>query len=144
MSVELIVVGIDDSPGSCAAANWAVDLATGLGARVLAVHAYEPLDHVDELEPGHDLADVRDEVARRMRREWCRPLDEAGIAFETRVAEGRPADVIIDVAREAGADLIVIGARRMGMVRALALGSTSHRVIHESVCPVTVIHPPVE
>lgn len=141
MSLERIVVGIDDSPGSCAAVDFAVELAAGLGATLIAVHAYEPLAHVTEIEPGHDLVAVRNEVAAKARREWCHPLETAGVTFETRIEEGRPADVLLDVAREVGAGLIVVGARRMGLVRTLALGSTSHRLIRDADCPVTVVHP---
>lgn len=142
MIVERIVVGIDDSPGSCAAVQWVVDLAAALGATVFAVHAFEPLGHLDEIGPGTDFAAVRDLIEHRLRTEWCRPLSEAHVNFETVTKEGRPADVILAVAKEIDADLIVVGARRMGWLRELTLGSTSHRVLHEAHRPVTIIHWP--
>jgi nucleotide-binding universal stress UspA family protein len=140
VSLQKIVVGIDDSPGSCAAVEWVVELAAALGAIVIAVHAFEPLGHLDEVEPGTAFADVRDLIEQRLRTEWCRPLSEAQVDVETVIKEGRPADVIIAVAREVDADLIVLGARRMGWLRELTLGSTSHRVLYEAHRPVTVIH----
>ena len=140
MSLERIVVGIDDSPGSCAAVRWVVELATALGATVFAVHAFEPLGHLGEVHPGTGFADVRDAIVQRVQHEWCAPLSEASVAVEAVVMEGRPADVLIAAAREVDADLIVVGARRMGWLRELTLGSTSHRVLHEAHRPVTVIH----
>jgi nucleotide-binding universal stress UspA family protein len=140
VSLQKIVVGIDDSPGSCAAVSWVVDLATALGASVVAVHAFEPLGHLQEIEPGTGFTDVRETIAGRLRDEWCQPLTDAEVNVEMILKEGRPADVIIAVAREIDADLIVVGARRMGWLRELTLGSTSHRVLHEAQRPVTVIH----
>lgn len=144
MTVQKIVVGMDDSPGSCAAVRWVVDLASALDARVLAVHAFEPLSHLEEIEPGTDFATVRDQIEQRLRNNWCRPFTEGNVEVEVIIKEGRPADVIIDVAREVDADLIVVGARRLGWVRELTLGSTSHRVLHEAHRPVTIIHSPDE
>ncbi len=144
MSIDLIVVGIGESPGSQAAARWAGEAAAQLGARIVAVHAYEPLDHLDHIEPGVDFADVRDDVAEQMDRAWCQTLRASGVAFETRLEEGRPAEVLMDVAREVDADLIVVGTRRMGAVAALAIGSTADQVMREALRPVVVIHPPEE
>jgi len=142
MSVELIVVGIDDSPGSCAAAGWAADLAAALGARVIAVHAFEPLGHLDAVGPDADFTEVEASIRVRLEGEWCRNLMESGVDLEIEIKHGRPADVLIDLARQVDADLIVVGARRMGWFQTLALGSTSQRVLHEARRPVTVIHPP--
>ncbi len=111
---------------------------------MIAVHAFEPLGHLDEIKPGTDFAGVRDITEQRLRTDWCRPLSEAHVEFETVMKEGRPADVILAVARETDADLIVLGARRMGWLREMTLGSTSHRVLHEAHRPVTIIHPPDE
>ena len=144
MKLELILVGLDDSAGSCAAAAWAAGLAARVGAKVLAVHAYEPLGHLDEVHPGVDFAEIRDRIRTRAGAEWCDPFTAAGVPFEFDVEEGRPADVLIDVARRVDADLIVVGARRLGLVRTITLGSTSHKVIQEARRPVTVIHPPDE
>ena len=140
MSVELIVVGVDNSPGSCTAVRWAGDLAAHLGATVVAVHAFEPLDHLDKVEPGTDFAAIRDAIEGDLRNEWCAPLTRTDVQMETVIKEGRPADVVLAVAREIDADLIVLGARRMGWLRELTLGSTSQRVLHEANRPVTIIH----
>jgi nucleotide-binding universal stress UspA family protein len=144
MSLQSILVGVDDSPGSCTALEWVVELAGALGATVVAVHAFEPLEHLEAIEPGTAFADVRDAIEQKLRTEWCRPLTDAGVRVQTIVAEGRPADVIIAVAREIDVDLIVLGARRMGRLRELTLGSTSQRVIHEARRPVTLLHAPDE
>jgi nucleotide-binding universal stress UspA family protein len=57
---------------------------------------------------------------------------------ETIVRAGAPADQIIRVADEVGADLIVVGGRGKGAVEAIILGSVAYRVLHHAPCPVLV------
>jgi nucleotide-binding universal stress UspA family protein len=138
MNVRVIVVGVDDSPEAKAAIEFTAGLAADLGARVVAVHAFEPLRHIAEVEPGRPFHDIRENLRAHAEEHWCGPL--AGVDHEVVVDEGRPCDVIVDQAAKAGADLIVLGARKMGRLKELAVGSTSHRVIQTAGCPVTVMH----
>jgi nucleotide-binding universal stress UspA family protein len=141
MTVQHIIVGIDDSEGSEEAVRWAAELAGQLHARVTCVHAFEPLAHLDELEPGVDFAVIRDRLATLVANRWSLPLIEMGGDLDIEVHEGLPADILLRRATELHADLIVVGARRLGWLKELVLGSTSHRVLHEARCPVVVIHP---
>ncbi|HEX6620427.1 MAG TPA: universal stress protein, partial [Solirubrobacteraceae bacterium] len=59
-----------------------------------------------------------------------------GVIAEGVVVVGHPAEELI-VATEK-LDLLVLGSRRWGPVRRLALGSTSERVIRDAECPVLV------
>ena len=140
MSIRTIVVGVDDSAEARAAIAFTADLAAGLGARVRAVHAFEPLRHMDELQPGRPFHDIREDLRSHAEEHWCGPLVEAGVDHEVVVDEGRPCEVIVDEARRSSADLIVLGARKMGRLKEMAVGSTSHRVIKMADCPVTVMH----
>jgi nucleotide-binding universal stress UspA family protein len=66
-------------------------------------------------------------------------LQAAGARATGRVASGRPHEAILDVGREVGADLIVLGRRGIGGVERLMLGSTSERVAGYADCPVLVV-----
>jgi nucleotide-binding universal stress UspA family protein len=68
-------------------------------------------------------------------------LREAGIRASTRMLpRGRSvAEAITEVAREWGADLVVLGSRRLRTWEALIASSTSHEVLHLSNCPVLIV-----
>jgi nucleotide-binding universal stress UspA family protein len=67
----------------------------------------------------------------------ARELSRDGVATEARIAQGSAAHVLIDASREA--DLLVVGARGLGRVRRLMLGSVSERCASHSVVPTAVI-----
>jgi nucleotide-binding universal stress UspA family protein len=61
------------------------------------------------------------------------------IKFETRLEEGRPSDVIVDIARNEDVDLIVMGSRGMGEIRGWVLGSTSRSVVNSCTKPILIV-----
>jgi nucleotide-binding universal stress UspA family protein len=61
---------------------------------------------------------------------------------ECRVAEGPVADAILQVARETGCDVIVMGTHgRTGLVR-LLVGSVAEQVVRHAPCPVLTVKSP--
>ena len=60
-----------------------------------------------------------------------------GIATESRVVVGHPADEIVRAAE--GADLVVVGARGLGVFKRLLLGSVSEAVLRHADRPVLVV-----
>jgi nucleotide-binding universal stress UspA family protein len=140
MHQHRIVVGVDGSPEAREALRWASRLASDRGAEVVAVHALGLLEPVaGELVPGHAH---RGEVERRLAQDWCGGLGGSGRPFRTVVREGAAVDVLVDVAREEEADLLVVGSRGVGEAPALALGSTSLHVLQRSPVPVLVVPAP--
>jgi nucleotide-binding universal stress UspA family protein len=63
-------------------------------------------------------------------------LRQAGIECETRAAEGDPGEVLVQLATECGADLLVIGNKGM---RRRVLGSVPNTVTHRADCSVLVV-----
>lgn len=51
------------------------------------------------------------------------------------------ADAVLDVAREEGATLVVVGVRHRTPVGKMLLGSVAQRVILEAACPVLAVKP---
>lgn len=57
-----------------------------------------------------------------------------------RLEVGKPSEMILSVAEEEKADMIVLGARGLGPVKELLLGSVSHRVLVHAHCPVLIVN----
>ena len=66
-------------------------------------------------------------------------LEESGVNVETFAREGDPADAILDVAEETGADLIVVGNKGMTGAKRFLLGSVPNKVSHHAPCSVLII-----
>ena len=65
-------------------------------------------------------------------------LMAAGLLVETSVATGRPADVIVSLAEQTSADVIVVGSRGHGTLESMLLGSVSAEVVDRAHVPVLV------
>ena len=57
---------------------------------------------------------------------------------------GSPAEVIVSMAEEQKADLIVMGARGLGPVKERLLGSVSHRILTQAPCATLIVNGPVK
>ena len=136
--MSTIVVGYDGSEPARAAVREGVRQANG--GRLVIVHAYDaPPPQLSErwrqlLEQDH--AERGQSVLDAIVLEGNDELADA--QWETRLAPGKPAEAIVDVAREVGADSIVVGSHGYGAMKAL-LGSVSHDLLRIADRPVTVI-----
>ncbi len=138
MRIERIVVGVDGSENSLAAVEWAAGMAALVDAEVVAVHALgllEPLGADDSV----PTFPHRDEIRDLFERVWCAPLDTAGVRTRRLLTDGSAVPVLLDVARELDADLIVVGSRGLGGYPELLLGSTSTQVAQNADRPVTIV-----
>jgi nucleotide-binding universal stress UspA family protein len=71
-------------------------------------------------------------------------LSEEGLETDLTIVSHvgpQPAHEIADIAREAGADLIVVGCRGHAAITGLMVGSVTQRLLHVSPCPVLVVPP---
>ena len=140
-----IVVGTDGSDTAHRAVAQAVDLASSLGARLEIVSAFEPVSRARMREERAAIPEemqwmvnAREEVEATLR-EACDQAESAGVAVETHSRQGDPADAILDVAEERGADLIVVGNKGMTGAKRFLLGSVPNKVSHHAPCSVLII-----
>ena len=130
--MKLILVGVDGSATASAAATRAADLAARYGARLHVVCAYRPDDDVLGRAGGSEraLSVVQDERGRLL-------------AFHenitTEVVPGKAADVLVEQALQIGADLLVVGNKRL-QSPLRGLGSVAGLVAHHADCDVYVVH----
>ena len=135
-----IVVGTDGSRGAEAAVQKVIELARGSGAAAHLVCAYpgkSPLERIG-MTARQEPADLRGVAADVLARDERRFV-EAGFAVEKHAREGDPAQVIIDVADEQDADLIVVGARGSTGLRRFMLGSVSSKLAHHAPSSVLIV-----
>jgi len=126
-----IVVGVDGSESNGVALRWSVDLAVPLRANVCAVYSYSDIyETFNRSGPyGEDEPRAKREVAEAR---------YSGVEFLERSAM-RPADALVEVAKERGASLVVVAARERGSIGGLLLGATPDRLIHRPPCAVAVL-----
>lgn len=127
-----IVVGYVPKSEGRAALRRGAEEAQLRGAKLVVVNSHRggrDFDRDDAVETEAQLQEVRDE------------LDAVGVEHEIRqlVRGMDPAEDLINVASEVGADFIVIGLRRRTPVGKLILGSNAQRILLESPCPVLAV-----
>lgn len=139
-----ILVAYDASPGARLALRQAFDLARAehvesvslLGVvppvrSAVAVAGVDPTAFTEELRQVtvRDLAAARDEA----------PAD---VSIRTQVKQGAVGEAILAAAAEGDHDLIVMGARGLGPIGSMLLGSASTHVLHHTDRAVLVAHAP--
>lgn len=89
-------------------------------------------------------------VDKAMREEGERVIDQAVSllplhpgSVTKRLETGKPAESVITIAEEQGADLVVLGARGIGQFREQVFGSVSHRVMTHAPCSTLIIKKPI-
>lgn len=136
-TLERIVVGMDFSSAARDAARWILDRLAPEG-RLLLVHAIEmpqPPHFLRLLVPSDDSAlESARKGARDRLAEAAAALDEGRV--DTALREGRPADRIAEVARDANADLVAVGGHGHRRGVADLLGSTAEQLVRSSDAPV--------
>lgn len=137
METGRLLVCVDGSRASLEAARLTVDLAKRWHSLVRALYVVE-LKELDG-SADHDAASRLRESARAILSRIAGIGAKDGVNVEQSVLEGVPFEVILDVARDWKADLIIMGRTgRTGPGRAL-LGSEAERVLEFSDRPVLIV-----
>lgn len=142
--MQKMLVAVDGSEGALAAVRHVVGLArAGLPLSVLVVAAQEPTYLFELLLPpdAETLERWSAAAGRKAVQQACALLGEAGIAHESLVVSGDPAQVVLEAAQRHQCTQIVMGARGRGPVQGLVLGSVSQAVLQGARLPVTIVRP---
>ena len=140
-----ILCGLDFSPASLRAFRYALHLAHRDG-EVRLLHAVEmPPELRDrQIAAAFDVEAVRRaaEKAARHRLEALYPgTDATSVRLVAQVVEGRAHRQIVKIARQEGADLIVLGTRGSGAVDRWLFGSNTQAILHDAPCAVLTVRP---
>jgi nucleotide-binding universal stress UspA family protein len=133
-----IVVGVDGSPSSLAALEWAARQAEFTGSSLELIMTWEwptsygaPFVFQTDWNPAADATKVLDEIVAKAR------TAHPGLEFRTTVVEAHPAPAL--VAASKGAQLLVVGCRGHGEFAGMLLGSVSEHCVTNAHCPVLVL-----
>jgi nucleotide-binding universal stress UspA family protein len=148
LSVTRFVIGVDGSAHSRRAAELVADFAAPDGGAVTLVAVLEPARPVSVgLLPtslratiGRELAALEAERTQDLQRELdraARGLERAGWTVETQVRAGVPLVELLATVHATRADVLVLGARGVGRLERLLLGSVAEGALSRS--PVSVL-----
>lgn len=136
--VRRILLGLDGSDASAAAAAWCAGAAPPLGAEVIAVNVAEP---PAEWTPAWSDSNWRRRTEVEMQG-WIAPLTDADVPVECVVVEQLlPVDGLLRTADDRGADLLVVGTRGAGGFTGLRFGGVAMKVLHRAGLPLVLVPP---
>ena len=141
-----IVCATDLSDASDPTLRYALSLAEEYQSALTVLHVLEGVPSSDDpayrsLPESAALLKQIEGVAREQLHQAIPPHARDWCDIRERVEHGRAHRELLRIAADESADLIVMGARRHGLVARAVLGSTSHHVVREASCPVLTVRP---
>ncbi|WP_434599991.1 universal stress protein [Streptomyces sp. A5-4] len=133
-----ITVGLDGSPESLAAAEWAAREAALRALPLQLIHVGEPTAAPNAQAPSLDAATLK-HWSERIPREAAQGLSlrHPGIEVSTRHLAGQSSEVLLDVASDAA--MLVLGSRGLSGIRGFMTGSVGLAVVAQAKQPVTLV-----
>jgi nucleotide-binding universal stress UspA family protein len=145
LAIRLIVCPIDFSESCKHAMTMAFALARTTGARIVLLHV---VSLPDAAYMGYGIPGAALEM-NKYQEDMREALDKANcpdskIPLERRLEEGNPPDVIVEVAGQVGADLIVMGTHGYKGLTHAVMGSVAEQVMRKATCPVLTLRARME
>jgi nucleotide-binding universal stress UspA family protein len=145
MILTHILVPVDFSPHATLALAEAVELATPYQAQLTVVYVIPQVifhpDWAADMEETLDLADITAEAQQTLSK-MIEPYRLAGARISAQVVPGGPYVEIVRLARQIGADLIVIGAHGTADRPPFLMGSVAEKVVRDAPCSVLTVRVP--
>ncbi|AIY19797.2 universal stress protein [Pimelobacter simplex] len=142
MADKTIVAGVDGSETAAIAAERAAVLAQALDARLHLISAFGKFES-ETVRIGSDTLMLSNETeAEKVAAKAATLLRSAypDVTITTAAAEGKPGEALVSVAEALGADLIVVGNKRVQGIAGRVLGSIARDVAAHASCDVYVAH----
>jgi nucleotide-binding universal stress UspA family protein len=144
-----VVLGVDGSPHAAQAVEFLARLPLPTAAEVTVAHVVRPYDPHPRLALGGaeailqaagELNFARREAGEQLVAAACARLEAAGKRCSPSLPEGDPADALLKLAADRGADLIASGARGVSLIQGLVVGSVADRILKSAACSVLIVH----
>jgi nucleotide-binding universal stress UspA family protein len=137
--LKTIVVATDLEGQAEAALEYARKLAVNYGARIVLAHGLDPMEYaaVDAV-PGSVLNHLTD-TARKVLDKLAGDLLREGIHSHSEIRQGVVAEMLVDVARQYEAGLIVIGTKGLEGAGPVVVGAIAEQLVRLAPCPVLAV-----
>jgi nucleotide-binding universal stress UspA family protein len=138
-----IVVGVDGSPGSALALEWAMHHAARRQAALTVLSVYQAVESpwtgnaTAMFANASDIEQIRHSSEEMVAKAASTMPDPPKVTVK--VVTGFPAAELISESEDA--ELVVVGSRGAGGFARLLVGSVSNQVVHHAKCPIAVIPP---
>jgi nucleotide-binding universal stress UspA family protein len=129
-----LICATDLSARSDRAVRRAAMLARACGAELLLLHV------VDDDQPARLVEAGLREAAELLRAQVAGLAELNGLPTQVLVQTGDAFDAILRAAQAQGADLVVLGTPRRGLLRNMVVGTTAERVVRGGCCPVLMVN----
>ncbi|MDI9644414.1 MAG: universal stress protein [Candidatus Verstraetearchaeota archaeon] len=142
MEVKRILVPIDGSPATPRVLEWASRFAKLFACEVVLLHVVV-MPPVSDIGGVHAAAKELEDLGQSILNTASGELERRGVksVHVLDFSVGNAAARIVQVAKDRGVDMIVIGARGQSRIRALLMGSVANSVVNSAPCPVFVVRP---
>lgn len=140
---DTIVVGTDGSASAMKAVEHAATLAAVTGAHLhvaMARPSIPVLVSPDMMVATAEWTNASDQATHNALESATATASEAGATVTAHQLAGDPADALLSLCDDIGADLLVIGSRGMQGARRFLLGSVSSRCAHHANCSILIVH----
>lgn len=134
-----ILFANEGSPAGDRALLYVEHLARLENAEVVVVHVFEVPGRYAAIEAFDDLRASFEKAAWAIVDDAVQELEKGSVRARGMVREGPPAQIILQVAEEESASLIILGTRGPSSAAELLLGSVSTEVLRRARCPVLAV-----
>lgn len=137
-NVEQVVVPVDFSDCSLNALEYGVQIAKAMRARLTVLHVLEPVAYGLDFMLAH-AAERDPKFAKEQMQALASRIRTYGLVVGETICGGLPVDSIVDWARDAKCDLIIMGTHGRRGVSHLLKGSVAEAVLRRAPCPVLAV-----
>ncbi|MFB5630029.1 MAG: universal stress protein [Nitrosopumilaceae archaeon] len=136
--IKKILVPLDGSKNSIRGLDNAISIARACHATITGIYILPvyPRNFIDAVIP---FVFHPEREAKKFLNDAKKRAAQKGILFKSKIIWGSPTYEIQEMAKSKKFDLIVIGARGMGTIKEIFLGSVSNAIVHKSKIPVMVV-----
>jgi len=142
ITISRVLCGIDGSPHSAKALKQAIDFSRRFGAELHIVLVLPPVDFnplgLSQVKIKKEESKFKKNYINKMQ-PFLNEFKLTGIKVRKHFLWGLPAEVILDLAEDLEADLIILGAKGHSVLHHIFIGSTTEKVLAHTSCSLLVI-----